>query len=95
MKQKLLLLTLMAAIGLYASAAPRVETVSSPNGKIRIEISVGDRLQYSVYHGDELVLKDNVLTLQVGKEQFGQKPKLKGVKRSRIDEVIKPVVPLK
>ena len=95
MKQKLLLVALLAAFSLLATAAPRVETVTSPNGKIRIEVSIGERLQYSVYYGEEQMLKDNVLTLQVGKEQFGQKPKLKGVKRSTIDEVIRPVVPMK
>ena len=58
-------------------------------------VTVGDQLQYSVYYGDELVLKDNVLTLQVGNERFGDKPQFKGVKRSRIDEVIRPVVPMK
>ncbi len=95
MKQKLLLVALLAAFSLLAIAAPRVETITSPNGKIRIEVSIGERLQYSVYYGEEQMLKDNVLTLQVGKEQFGLKPKLKGVKRSTIDEVIRPVVPMK
>ena len=73
MKQKLLLM-LLATIGLMATAAPRVETVSSPNGKIRIDVTIGDQLQYSVYNGDELILKDNVLSLQVGKELFGANP---------------------
>ena len=95
MKQKLLLVALLAAFGLLAMAAPRVETVSSPNGKIRIEVSIGDQLQYSVYNGDELVLKDNVLTLQLRNARFGDKPQFKGCKRSRIDEVIRPVVPMK
>lgn len=95
MKQKLLSLTLLAVFSLIAAAAPRVETITSPNGNIRIEVTIGDQLQYSVYHGREQVLKDNVLTLQVGKERFSQKPVLKSLKRSRVDEVIKPVVPLK
>lgn len=95
MKQKLLSLTLLAVFSLIVTAAPRVETITSPNGNIRVEVTIGDQLQYSVYHGKEQVLKDNVLTLQVGKEQFGQKPVLKGLKRTRVDEVIKPVVPMK
>ena len=95
MKQKLLLTTLLGILALVAVAAPRVETVTSPDGQIRIEVSCGDRLQYSVYHGEELVLKDNVLTLQVGQDMFGTKPRLKGVKRSRVDEVVRPVVPMK
>ena len=35
------------------------------------------------------------MSLQVGKDVFGQKPKLSGTKRSKVDEVIRPVVPLK
>lgn len=95
MKQKLLLVALLAVCCLSAMAAPRVETVSSPNGKIRLVVTIGDQLKYSVYYGDELVLQDNALALQVGNERFGDKPQLKGRERSRIDEVIKPVVPLK
>lgn len=96
MKQRLLLVTMLAAFALLAAAAPRVvETVPSPNGKIRIQVSIGDQLQYSVYYGEEQVLADNALALQVDNELFGQKPKLKGVKRSKVDEVIRPVVPLK
>ena len=58
MKQKLLSLMLLAVFSLLAAAAPRMETITSPNGNIRIEVAVGDQLQYSVYYGDELVLKD-------------------------------------
>ena len=95
MKQNLFLVALLAVLSLSATAAPRTETVSSPNGEIRLVVTVGDQLQYSVYYGDELVLNDNVLSLQVGNERFGDKPQFKGVKRSRIDEVIRPVVPMK
>ena len=95
MKQKLSFVILLAAWSLLTMAAPRVESISSPNGKIRIDVTIGDQLQYSVYNGEELILKDNVLSLQVGKEQFGAKPRLKSVKRSKVDEVIKPVVHLK
>lgn len=95
MEKKLLSLTLLAIFTLTVSATPRVETITSPNGNIRIEVTIGDQLQYSVYHGNEQVLKDNVLTLQVGKDRFGQKPVLKGLNRSKVDEVIKPVVPMK
>ena len=94
MEKKLLSLMLLAVFSLIAAAAPREEAIISPNGNIRIEVTIGDRLQYSVYYGEEQVLKDNVLTLQVGKERFGQSPILKGLKRSKVDEVIKPVVPI-
>ena len=93
MKKLLAILFTVSCLG--AVAAPKVETITSPNGKIKVEVSIGDRLTYSVYQGDEVILKDNALSLQVGKEQFGQNPKLGGVRRTKIDEVVRPVVPLK
>ena len=59
MEKKLLSLMLLAVFSLIAAAAPREETVISPNGNIRIEVTIGDRLLYSVYYGEEQVLKDN------------------------------------
>ena len=44
MKQKLLLVALLAVLGLSVTAAPREETISSPNGKIRLVVTVGDQL---------------------------------------------------
>ena len=93
--KKVLFLILLAAYCNVGIAASKVEKIVSPNGKIKIEVSVGDRLTFSVWQGDEFILKDNPLSLQVGKEQFGQNPKLSGVKRTKVDEVIRPVVPLK
>ena len=52
MEQKLLSLTLLAVFSLIVAAAPRVETITSPDGNIRIAVAIGDQLQYSVYHGD-------------------------------------------
>ena len=56
MEKKLLSLMLLAVFSLIATAAPREETIISPNGNIRIEVTIGDQLQYSVYHGNEQVL---------------------------------------
>ncbi len=53
MKQNLFLVALLAVLSLSATAAPRTETVSSPNGEIRLVVTVGDQLQYSVYYGDD------------------------------------------
>ena len=77
------------------SLAAKTETLTSPSGKIRLEVNVANQLTFSVYSGDEQILKDCPLSLQTGKEQFGQNPKLSSAKRSKIDEIIRPVVPLK
>lgn len=77
------------------SLADTTETVTSPNGKVRLEVSVGEHLLMSVVHDDELILEKCSLSLQVDKERFGRNPKLSHRKRSAINEVVRPVVPLK
>lgn len=95
MKKRLLfLLAIMLTVTLRMSAQ-KVQTLNSPSGNIRIEVSVGEQLTYSVFYGSEQILKDCPLSLQVGKEEFGTKPKLSSAKQSKIDETIRPVVPMK
>ena len=77
------------------SFAEKTETVESPNGNIRVEVTVGKQLTLNVFRGQEQILKDCPLSLQVGRGSFGQNPKLSGSRRSKVDEVIRPVVPLK
>ena len=95
MKQRLLFLLAIALVPTLRMSAQKVQTLTSPDGKIRIEVSVGDQLTYSAFFADEQILKDCPLSLQVGPEEFGTKPRLSGTKRTKIDEVIRPVVPLK
>ena len=59
MKQKLLSLTLLAVFSLIAAAAPRVETITSPDGNIRVEVTIGDHLPHIVYHDEQQGLNAN------------------------------------
>ena len=91
----LALLGIMLTAGMNPCHAARTETVKSPDGNIKLEVNVADRLEYDVFLGDEQVLKGCEVALQVGSEQFGIAPRLTGVKRTVIDETVTPVVPLK
>ena len=95
MKKRLLFLLAISLTVTLRMSAQKVQTLNSPNGNIRIEVSVGEQLTYSAFCGNEQILKDCPLSLQVGKEEFGTKPKLTGAKQTKIDETIRPVVPLK
>lgn len=95
MKKRLLFLLAISLAVTLRMSAQKVQALNSPNGNIRIEVSVGEQLTYSAFYGNEQILKDCPLSLQVGKEEFGTKPKLSGAKQSKIDETIRPVVPLK
>ena len=95
MTKSLLFVCAMLGTSLCTSAADKKETLVSPNGNVKLEVTIGERLTYSTYLAGEQLLKDCPLSLQVGKETFGQNPKLSGTKRTKVDEVIRPVVPLK
>ena len=95
MKKRLLFLLAVTLAVTLRMSAQKVQTLNSPNGNIRIEVSLGEQLTYSAFYGSEQILKDCPLSLQVGKEEFGTKPKLSSAKQIKIDETIRPVVPLK
>jgi alpha-glucosidase len=67
----------------------------SPDGKTKVSVSLGDKITYSVYSNDEILLKDNEIQLQLRKEILGKNPKLASQKRSSVNAEIKPVVPFK
>ncbi len=73
----------------------KVQTLTSPNGKIKVDVNVTDRISYQVSAQGEVLLKDCQASLQVGNEWLGRNAKLKGVKRSAIKEQIRNIVPMK
>lgn len=95
MKKIFLFLLTLVLLPTLRMSAQKVQTLTSPDGKIKLEVSVGERLTYSAFLGDEAILKDCPLGLQVGEETFGVNPKLKSSKRTKVDETIRPAVPLK
>ncbi len=95
MKKLICLFVVAAMSALHAMSAEKKQTVLSPDGNIKVEVGVGSRLTLSAFLGGEQILKECPLSLQAGGEQFGQNPKLSGTKRSKVDETVRPVVPLK
>lgn len=69
--------------------------VKSPNGEIKLTVSIKDKIYYSVDYNTEVLLNDCYLQLVLDNEVLGNDPKLTGQKRSVINENINPVVPLK
>lgn len=70
--------------------------LQSPNGKIQIDVSVGDQLTYSVKANGEVLMQNNEIALQLADGTvWGKKSKLKSKKFTKINEVIRPLFPLK
>ena len=71
-------------------------TVASPDGKINIEVNIGNKIMFSVFHDQNMILTGSPisLTLKEG-ENPGVNPELDGVERETVDRIINPVVPHK
>ena len=91
--RKQFIILIMSVLACQAQA--KVQTLASPSGNVKVEINVADRISYQVSANGEVLLKDCQASLQVGKEWLGRNAKLKGVKRSSVEEFISNIVPLK
>lgn len=69
--------------------------LASPNGEIKVSVNLGDKIYYSISAGNQEMASKNHLGLILKKETLGLNPKLSGSKTGEVNEVIKPVVPVK
>lgn len=70
-------------------------SVQSPDGILKVNIELKDKIYYSVYSGNDLLLKDCFLTMDLTHEILGENPKLQGIKKGAVDESVKREIPLK
>lgn len=92
-KHLVLLLTL--AIAGSSNLSAKVIDVKSPNGALNVSVDVKDKIYYSVSYGNDLLLKDCHLNLQLANETLGNNPKLRNTKRGVINENVTREIPLK
>ena len=71
------------------------QTVLSPDGNIKVDITLDKGVTYDVYCGDELVLDDCRLALDVNGNVLGSSPKLVKAVKKTINEVKTPFLKLK
>lgn len=93
MKRNLLLL-LFLSITFVLSAQKKAE-LQSPNGEIKVSLSISDKIYYTISYSNDVLLEKNHLSLNLGNEILGLNPKLSGQKTNKVNEVLTPVVPLK
>ena len=92
--RKLLFLLSFFAVAAQLQAA-KSERLLSPDGRLQLDVTIGEALSFSVSYRGELLLSDCPVALQVGDEWLGRKARLRSAKRSAINEEIQNVVPLK
>lgn len=69
--------------------------IQSPNGKLKVHIDVTNRITYSIYAEENLLLENCSLSLTLVDGILGENPKLRRVKRGMMDETVKREIPLK
>jgi len=82
-----------SAVHLYAQS--KKLSLTSPNGEIKVAITLGDKIYYSVSDNNTELLTNNHLALTLGDGVLGANPKLVSSKNIKGDEEIKPYVALK
>jgi alpha-glucosidase len=93
-KQRLILVIVSLFI-LCTSKAATVIELKSPNGELRISIDLNDKISYNIFYGQDELLKNCSMQMELQSGTLGTNPKLLRQKRSIINETLKPEIPLK
>lgn len=92
MKKLLFFVALATCMTLQA----KVVKVASPNGRITVSISdSGGALSYSAALGSKTLFTQHTLQVKLATKTLGEKTKIAGVKTQKVNNIIKPVVPIK
>ncbi len=68
-------------------------TLSSPNGKYKINVSIGRQIVYSVHYNGKTLLASSALALTLGSGfTLGENGSVKETERKTVDQLIHPVV---
>lgn len=94
-KMKKILLQLILPLLCCNLLAQKQMSLKSPDSKIRVDISVGDKINYDLYADDALLFNNNSLSLELKDVVLGEKPQVKKTSRKSINQNLSPVVPLK
>jgi len=93
MKKHLSLFLFLCAV--LSLTAQKKNQLSSPNGEIKVNLTISDKIYYTISYNNDILLQNNYLNLQLKNEILGENPKLSGQKAGKVDEVLTPIVPLK
>jgi alpha-glucosidase len=92
-----ILFTILSLLFVFLSIAaqPKPVELLSPDGTIKLSVSLGDKIYYNISLHSEVLLPNNEMQLQLSNETLGKNPKLASMKRTSVDAEVKPVVPFK
>lgn len=85
---------MLAVSCLSMAAAPKTYKVSSPGGRISVDIVPSDSLRFTVFTPSGHTV-DAAVAMRFENNDFGVAPKVKKFKNKVVDRVIEPTVPVK
>lgn len=86
-------LLLFFVITFSSLAAQKKYTATSPNGKIKAEISIGNEIRYSIRHQNDTVILPSAIALQLADNTaFGMNPKVLKTSYKSVKETISAVI---
>lgn len=87
--KKIILTALLLGAFSQAFSADKKYNVTSPNGLLQMELTVGKELKYSVKDNGTLLLKDNAISLNIeGKGEIGNNAKVASKQNKTVSETI-------
>ena len=91
----ILMSSVLAVLCSFTAIAQTRQSVASPDGNIKVDVTLAGGITYDVWCGDELVLDDSRLSMDVDGHVLGSSPKLQKATRRSVSEVKKPFLRLK
>ena len=92
--KKILSLCILLCMALLAYGQKSYQ-LASPNGEIKMNVKVSDKIQYDILYGEETLLEKGTMQLQLGKQVLGVNPKVVKSSTKLVDENFRPVIPFK
>ena len=92
--KKILSICIMLCLCLSIYAQKSYQLLS-PNREIKMSITVSDKIYYDIAYGQETLLENGTMQLQLGKQALGENPKVSKASTQSVDETIHPVIPFK
>ncbi len=86
---------LFLALAIQTFAQNKPIDLMSPNGQLKVSVTLGDKIYYSIAANSQELLTKNHLALTLSDGILGENPKLISAKKTKGEETIKPYIPLK
>ena len=94
-KKSLFTITTVLGLSAMVNAQNKTPELRSPDGHIKVALTVSDKIYYSLSYDNDLLLQKNSLSLSLRNESLGLNPALASVKTGKGNDILKPYIPVK